>query len=305
MDIYLSTNWNSRRHATGEAIVDEILSLGVAGVELGYHMGEPQVEGVRRRVASDALRVSSLHAYCPFPAGVPNGHPELYLIASPDDDERAMAIMFLQRTLNLASEVGARAVVSHAGRIDLSPSANELIAAIEDDGLNGPRYQKLLKRNQRRRARRIGKYLDALRRSLDTLLPRFSAAHVTLGLENLPAWESVPTEEEMLELVKAYAGSALSYWHDLGHGQVRANMGWINDHRAWAERLLPHTIGLHIHDVHPPAHDHLVPGAGKLPFEQFSWYGSSPVLKVLEPAPGTPVSEIQAGLSHLRKMWKE
>ena len=304
MDLYLSTNWNATRHATGEAMVDEILGLGVAGVELGYQLGEPQVEGGRRRVASGALRVASVHAYCPFPLGAPGGHPELYLIASRDDDDRAMAVILLQRTLALAAEVGARAVVIHAGRIDVSPDSQELIAAAEDDGVDGKRYLKLLHRNQRRRARRAGKHLDALRCSLDALLPRGTAARVTLCLENLPSWEAVPTEEEMLELMRQYAGAPLAYWHDLGHGQVRANLGWI-DHRAWAERLLPHTCGLHIHDVHPLAHDHLVPGAGKLPFQNFAWYGPSPVLKVLEPAPGTPAAEVKAGLAHLRQAWGE
>ena len=57
MDFYLSTNWNSTRHATGEALADEILSLGFAGVELGYQLSEPQADGIRRRVAAGALRV--------------------------------------------------------------------------------------------------------------------------------------------------------------------------------------------------------------------------------------------------------
>lgn len=302
MDLYLSTNWNAARHAAGEALVDEILDLGVAGVELGYQMGEPQVAGVRRRVASGALRVASVHAYCPFPPGAPGGHPELYLIASRDDDDRAMAVMLLQRSLSLAAEVGAHAVVVHAGRIDVSPDSRALIDAAEDDGVDGRRYLKLRQRNQRRRARRAGKHLDALRRSLDALLPNCTAGRVKLCLENLPAWEAVPTEEEMLDLMRQYAGAPLAYWHDLGHGQVRGNLGWI-DHRAWAERLLPYTCGLHIHDVHPLTHDHLVPGAGKLPFEDFAWYGPSAVLKVLEPAPGTPAAEIRLGLAHLRRAW--
>jgi len=304
MDFYLSTNWNSTRHATGEALADEILSLGFAGVELGYQLSEPQADGIRRRVAAGALRVGSVHAYCPCPLGAPGGHPELYLIASRDDDDRAMGVLLLQRTLVFAAGVGARAVVVHAGRIPISPDSSELIAAADDDGIDGKVYRKLLARNQRRRARRSRKHLDTLCRSLDTLLPRAAALNVAICLENLPSWEAVPTEEEMMTLMQRYAASPLAYWHDLGHGQVRANLGWIDDHRAWAQRLLPYTRGLHIHDVHPPHHDHLVPGAGTLPFADFAFYSGADLLRVFEPAPGTPASELRAGLAHLRRLWE-
>ena len=304
MDFFLSTNWNASRHPSGEALADEILGLGFAGVELGYQLSELQAEGIRRRVAAGTLRVGSVHAYCPYPIGAPGGHPELYLIAARDDDERAMGVILLQRTLAFAAEVGARAVVVHAGRIDVSPDSNELITAADDDGVDGKVYRKLLARNQRRRARRSRKQLDALCRSLDVLLPRAAALKLDLCLENLPSWEAVPTEEEMLDLLQRYATSPLAYWHDMGHGQVRANLGWIDDHHTWAQRLLPHTRGIHSHDVHPPHHDHLVPGAGKMPFEDFAFYGRADLLRVFEPAPGTPVSELRAGLAHLRRLWE-
>ena len=32
----ISTNWNSRRHETGEALLDEIAGFGLSTVELGY-----------------------------------------------------------------------------------------------------------------------------------------------------------------------------------------------------------------------------------------------------------------------------
>jgi sugar phosphate isomerase/epimerase len=303
MLFHLSTNWNASRHATGEALVDEILGLGFAGVELGYQLSELQAEGVRRRIASGALTVCSVHAYAPYPVGAPGGHPELYLLASRDDDDRAMACVLLQRTLTFAAEAGARAVVVHAGRIPVSPSSDELIEAAEEDGLESRRYGKLLARNQRRRARAARRHLDALCRSLDVLLPRCARLNLTLCLENLPSWEAVPTEDEMLDLKQRYATPHLAYWHDIGHGQVRENLGWIR-HRECAERLLPHTFGLHIHDVLPPARDHLPPAQGALPFADFAFYGRAPVLRVLEPDPATQAADLVAGLNHLRKAWE-
>jgi sugar phosphate isomerase/epimerase len=302
MDFHLSTNWNASRHATGEGLVDEILELGFAGVELGYQLSEPQAAGVLRRVQAGAVRVGSVHAYAPYPLGAPGGHPELYLLASRDEDERVMATLLLQKTLRLAAEAGARAVVVHAGRIPVSPDSNELIESAEDDGITSRRYLKLWQRNQRRRARRTRKHLDALCRSLDLILPQCARLHLTLCLENLPSWEALPTEEEMLELHQRYASPHLAYWHDIGHGQVRENLGWIR-HREAAERLLPITAGLHLHDVRPMAQDHLPPPYGTLPFAAFAFYGTAPVLRVLEPAPGIPAKDLVAARQHLQSVW--
>ena len=302
MDFHLSTNWNADRHAAGEAMIDEILSLGFSGVEIGYRLTEIQAGGVRQRVATGQIKVGSVHAYAPCPIGMPAGHPELYLLASPDEDERAMAIVLLQRTLAFSAELGARAVVVHAGRIPVKPSSAELIEAAEEDGPQSKRYVRLLQRNQARRARHAGRHLDAFCRSLDLLLPRCAELNLALCLENLPSWEAIPTESEMLELKQRYPTPSLAYWHDLGHGQVRENLGWIR-HRECAEALLPHTAGLHIHDVLPPAGDHLPPPLGKLPFEAFAFYGSVPVLRVFEPEPRAPAAALVAGLKYMQQAW--
>jgi sugar phosphate isomerase/epimerase len=302
MDFFLSTNWNAARRARGEWLVDEILELGFAGVEIGHQLSEVQAEGVRQRVRAGALRVSSVHAYAPYPIGAPGGHPELYLLASRNEDERAMAAVLLQRTLQFAAELRADAVVVHAGRIPLTPLSHELIESAEEDGLDSRRYQKLLARNQRRRARKARKHLDALCRSLDALLPLCAQWNVALCLENLPSWEALPTEDEMLELKQRYPAPQLGYWHDMGHGQVRENLGWIR-HREAAERLLPHTRGLHIHDVLPLARDHLPPPLGRLPFADFAFYGPAPVLRVLEPDPRASAADLAAGLRHMQQVW--
>ena len=95
---------------------------------------------------------------------------------------------------------------------------------------------------------------------------------------------------------------SLAYWHDMGHGQVRENLGWIR-HREWAERLLPNTCGVHIHDVKPLVRDHLAPLQGQLPFADFACYGTAPVLRVFEPSPNIKSADLVAGLNHLRKIW--
>ncbi len=307
MTFSLSSNWNSARHASGEAVVDEILGLGFDALELGYQLDEAQSEGVLRRVRQGAAAVSSVHAFCPAPSHVAGGHPELYLAASLDDDDRAMAVLLIGKTLDFAKEAGARAVVLHAGRVQQGwwrrAPASETLLELAAAGTASPRFQKQTAQAARARARHAGKHLAALRHSLDKLLPRFAQAGIALSLENLPSWEALPSETEIAQLVADYRTPTLAYWHDMGHGQVRQHLGWSADHVATAASLLPITRGVHIHDVRQLANDHQLPGSGVIDFARFAFYASADVIRVFEPLPGTPADKLAAALQLLRQTW--
>jgi len=310
MRIALSTNWCAQRHEAGEAVVDEILALGFDALELGYHTTEELADGVRRRVREGAVAVDSVHAYCPVPVGAPHGYPELYLLASQDEDERAMAAILVGRTLAFAESLGARAVVLHAGRIFLRAFLSELStrtlaeALEEEEGSpEGPRYQRLLAKALRRRTKKARVCFDGFCLSLDALLPKFEKAGVALCLENLPSIEAFPDEGEMMMLKRRFETPALAYWHDMGHGQVRENMGWIR-HEEAARVLLPVTRGVHIHDAEPLMNDHLPPGKGMIDFGAFAFYGADDVIKVFEPAEGVSPDELKESLARVRSAWR-
>ena len=309
MRFSLSTNWNVSRHEEGESLADEILSLGFDALELGYHTTAELAAGMLRRVRSGTVVVDSVHAYCPVPVGAPHGYPELYLLASLDEDERAMASILIGKTLAFAETMGARAVVLHAGRVFLNSFFGDLhtrmlVDALEDEGsLESPRYQRLLAKARRRRAARVRKYYDGFCLSLDALLPKFEKAGVTLCLENLPSIEAFPDECEIVMLKQRFDTPALAYWHDMGHGQVRENLGWIK-HVEAARDLLPYTRGIHIHDALPPTHDHLPAGKGMIDFGAFSFYSSEQVIRVFEPSPLVTSAELQAALRHVRQAWE-
>jgi len=309
MRLALSTNWNARRHAEGEPLVDEILSLGFDALELGYHTTELQAEGIKRRIASGACVVDSVHAYCPVPLSAPHGYPELHLLASADDDDRAMATILLGQTLDFAAAMGARAVVLHAGRLLLKSwfksyttgTLLELLDEVERDFAH-PKFQKGMEKVLACRTQQVGKIFDAFCMSLDALLPRFERAGVTLCLENLPSIEAFPDAQEMMMLKARFTTPSLAYWHDMGHGQVREFLG-LENHLAVAQSLLPVTGGIHIHDAKPPLGDHLLPGKGLIDWNAFSFYGSAEILRVFEPSP--EVGPVSLGIAQrdLRKVW--
>ena len=309
MRFALSTNWNARRHTDGGALVDEILSLGFDALELGYHTTEAQAEGIKRRITSGAIAVDSVHAYCPVPLSAPHGYPEIHLLASLDDDDRAMAKILLGQTLDFAASMGARAVVLHAGRLLLkswfkSYTTGTLLDALEDveRDMANPKFQKVMGKVLTCRTQQAGKIFDAFCLSLDTLLPRFERAGITLCLENLPSVEAFPDAQEMAMLKERFATPFLAYWHDMGHGQVREYLG-LENHLAVAQSLLPVTGGIHIHDAKPPMEDHLLPGKGLIDWNAFSFYGSANLLRVMEPSPETGPVALGIALRDLRKVW--
>ena len=307
----LSTNWNALRHADGERMVEEILSLGFDALELGYDTAEAHVAGIKRCMASGTVTVDSVHSYCPVPPSAPHGYPELYLLASLDDDERAMATILLGRTLDFAATMGARAVVLHAGRVFLnswlfgslgSGTLRNALADADDDPTS-EHYQKVVAKALRRREKRVKKHFDGFCRSLDTLLPRFEKAGVTLCLENLPSIEAFPNAREMNQLKERFgASSPLAYWHDMGHAQVREFFGWER-HLDTARLMLPMTRGIHIHDARPLTNDHLPPGKGTIKFESFAFYGTADVIRVFEPEPDIKPDTLRDALKMLRQTW--
>jgi sugar phosphate isomerase/epimerase len=304
MNFALTTHWNARRHVSGEAMLEEIAALGFEGVELGYDLRLELVEGVRKVLASGALRATSVHCFCPVPLGVARAHPELFLPASRDERERQSAVEHIRKTVIFAAEVGARFAVCHAGRVDGSAGrlSRELLDLVEAGEKFSPKYDRLKMKLQIEREKRAGPHLELLRRSIEELLPTLESCGVTLAFENLPSWDAIPTEFEMEELAARVGSRRIGYWHDLGHGQIRENMGFINHHR-WLERLRLSLVGMHVHDVIPPAGDHAMPPRGSIDFDRFREVASGDIVRVLEPATRTPPEEIREALAFLRKTW--
>ena len=62
--------------------------------------------------------------------------------------------------------------------------------------------------------------------------------------------------------------------------------------------------GMHIHDVKPPAFDHLAPSEGDIDFAAFKSMIPPGTILVLEPAPGMPPALVQKGIEALREAWE-
>ena len=276
MKFSLSTNWCNRRLNDGEAIAELALSLGFAELELGYNTTPEQVPGFRRML--DRIPVGSVHAFCPVPLSAPQGYPELYQLASFDDETRKMANFQVRRNVEFAASIGADVVVLHAGRVMCRGWIRRWDMA--------------------RRMRRGRKMLDSFRRELDALVPVLERNRVILGLENLPYLEGFPAEWEIGDVV----GDWVKLWFDTGHDRVRRCNGWTSSEAVPTDQAL-FPIGLHINDVVDKNDDHLAPGMGKVDFAALKPLAEQARHVVFEPNDGVSEADLRNGLEHLNALW--
>ena len=302
MPFSLSTRWNAGRHHTGEAMLEEILGLGFDCVELGYDLRGELVPGVKAMLAARAIRVDSVHNFCPVPVGAPRPHPELYTPGAPDRREREFAVVHISRTLRFAAEVGAKVVVCHSGNVDMPSFSYDLLRLAARGEQFTEAYEALKLKAQIARDKRAPRQVEWLSESLEKLAVVVKETGVQLALENLPTWEALPAELESEQLMQRFRSAGIRLWWDIGHAQIRENLGFINANR-WLQRLAPHIAGLHIHDVAPPGQDHVMPPRGQVDFKALSFLGGMDMVRVLEPAPNTDAGDIVRAVAHLRAAW--
>lgn len=305
MRFSLSTNWNSREREDGDAMLDEIAALGFDRIELGYALTHGQAEAVRRRVRAGEFRVSSVHAFCPFPLPGVRPDPEPFSLCDRKDFRgRRRGIEAALGCARFASEMGAPAMVLHAGRAPVFRAARRLQHLVEDGLRRTPKYERALLKFQMKRERRAEKGLETLRASLDLVLPEFEKLGVRLCLENLPTADAIPNEPETFALLREYEGSPLAYWHDWGHGQIRHELGLVHQGML-LKRLRDRIGGMHLHDVRPPLEDHSMPPGGLVDFRLLEPFVGTGIPLVLEPRRGLPAAEIAGALRHLSGLFPD
>lgn len=302
MPLALSTRWNAGRHHSGEALIEEILELGLDRVELGYDLRAELIPGIHAMVDAKAIRIDSVHNFCPVPVGAPRPHPELYTPASIDRREREYAVTHISRTLRFAAEVGARVAVCHSGNVDMPSYSFDLLRMAAHNEQFTPSFEALKLKAQILRDKRAPRQIEYLYETLEALLPVVQETGVQLALENLPTWEAIPSELEGEKIMQRFHAHGIRLWWDIGHAQIRENLGFINASR-WLRRLLPYIAGMHIHDVAPPGQDHLMPPRGKVDFPALADVGRMDKVRVLEPAPDTDPAQIVRAVDYLRDTW--
>jgi sugar phosphate isomerase/epimerase len=299
-----STCWNSARHTDGRAMLREIRELGFEYAELSHGIRLSLVPGILEAVNAGEIKISSVHNFCPLPVGITEPSPNLYEFSSDRTRDRQLVLKHTINTLDFAQRVGAPLVVLHFGSMELKDYTGKLKQLLERGEKNSPKFLKLVGEATVAREAKKKKPYALARETLRQLLTESKFRNLKFGIEIREAVEELPLESDFQTLLEEFPAPHVFYWHDTGHAQVKADLGFINHAQhlaAHADRL----AGFHIHDVKFPARDHFPPGGGDIDFAALKPFVKPEHIKVFELSPKAPLDSVQRGVAHLKKIWGE
>ncbi len=281
-------------------MVHEILSMGFDTIEISHGLKVSLLPGIQKCIKEGQVKVSGVHNFCPSPVELMIDAPDAYEFTSHRAHTRERAMKLTLKTIEFAATVNARYVVLHMGSTPMPTMMKELQEMAEDGKLfNREFVKRKLEMIQKREA--LGPfYVKRALEALETIIPHAEKCGVPVAIESRSHYEQVPTEREMVEIMKQYHGPWVGYWHDFGHVQLKHNLGLL-DHEEWLSRMQPYLLGGHLHDVVWPARDHRVPFQGSVDYDSLLPLFSPEKPLIWELSPSRKKADVIAGYNR----WKE
>ena len=298
--ISFSTCWNSGRHTAGDEMLREIKDLGFDRVELGHGIRISLMPGIQKMYEAGEVQFTSLHNFCPLPVEIMKASPDCYKFSAAYSKERERAIKQTLQTIDFAERLGAPFVVLHCGEIEMNPITDELIALAKKGEIFSREYvRKKLKAVQVREAA-APPYLERVKDSLKRVAEHAAKKNIRLGVEGRRGYEEIPSERELPALLDELNSPHLGYWHDMGHIQIKENLGFLS-HGEWLRQIGSRALGCHLQDCIWPAQDHQPPFAGMVDLEKLVPLLPPNCLFVWEMSPRKTAEEIRRSVS----LWKD
>src|SRR5207244_4505717 len=173
------------------------------------------------------------------------------------------------QTLGFAERLTAPFVVLHCGSISMNPIADELIALPQNGALLSRKYVRKKIDAVRTRERAAPAQLARVKECLKPIVERAAEKNIQLGIEGRRGYEEIPSEREIPLLLDEIRAPHVGYWHDMGHIQIKENLGFLN-HVEWLNTIAPRTLGCHMQDVKWPGQDHQPPFLGDMRLERLT-----------------------------------
>jgi sugar phosphate isomerase/epimerase len=299
--IALSTMW-SQRYNHMDRFVQDVQEFRFTQVELNSIITPEKLDELLKL----GIEVSSIHCPCPVTTSRLGIAAASLQLSSLDEAERREALRCARATIELASQVRAKAVVVHAGKVEIDSHLEDRLhqlydychcepfASCHSEGEKRPKnlaqgklreaiskeFGTMRQQLIQQRASHARPYFEAARRSLIDLADFAQGRDVKLGIETRFHFCEIPRPEEMDQLLQELPSDLVGYWHDVGHAEVNSRLGFA-PHRVWFEKFKSRLIGVHIHDVRG-IRDHCAPGTGDLDWDFIAQNLPPSIIKVCE-----------------------
>ena len=274
--------------------------LGFELIELDHGIRMPLMPGIQRMFDGGEIRFSSLDNFCLLPDEAAVASPGCYKFSAASVGERERAVTQTFQAIDLAGQLNAPFVVLHLGEVTMPPITDRLIAMAKAGQYLSREYVRLKIKAVQERERHAPQYLQHVKDCLRRVIEYAGSKGVRLGIESRRAFEDIPTERELAELLDEMNSPQLGYWHDFGHSQIKENLGFI-DHAEWLRAVGPRTFGCHVHDCIWPAREDQLPFTGGVDFEKLVPLLPTNCLFVWKMNPNRTADAIRQSV----QMWKE
>ncbi|VAX22679.1 hypothetical protein MNBD_NITROSPINAE04-1375 [hydrothermal vent metagenome] len=299
----VSTCWRSRSIPGGAQLAREVAGLGVNALEIDYRLTKKTLDELLSACEELKITPLSIHAVCPAPACKKNkAVAEAWQLSDPDETVRLKAVDDVAGTIKLAEQIGARAVIVHAGDVPMDKATLDLQKLYDRGLIDTEEGRRLVGELKIKRLDSRGATFDMLLKSLDEISQIAEKHGVDVGLENRYYLREYPAFEEMAIIFSRLSGSRMKYWHDTGHAQAQNNLR-ITPANVWLEEFGDLLIGVHLHDV-DRYYDHLPPpsgGEGAVDFGSLRPYLKPDTIRILEMRDEISVERAKRGVEWLRE----
>lgn len=297
----ISTSWMKEPEKGMRPWLETIKSLGLNSVELSYRVTRDQLADFESIYKKLGISVSSIHNFCPTPDDEKSPrHPSnYYRLSAQDEHERRQAIKWTKIAVDTAARVGAKAVVIHAGTVDVederAPKLFEMFTSgkVETEEFSKERERILALRESRRKP-----YVAALEQSLEDVVAYARKHGVLIGLETRYYPLEMPNFDEIGYYLKRFP-DGMGYWHDVGHAEINDRLG-IKPHLEFLKTYQAWLIGMHIHGMEG-RRDHMAPFDGDMDLNKIKSFLHKGVLKVIESKPWVTPELMKTAVERLTK----
>ncbi|MDD5687123.1 MAG: TIM barrel protein [Elusimicrobia bacterium] len=292
--IALSTVYNISKYKDPVLLVNKIKSLGFCSVELSVEVPEDFINYI-----TGNLKVVSVHNFCPKLDFVPKDRVlcNAYHISAINKEERDKAVELTKKTIDIACNTGANAVVVHSGEVEMELSGGLLAKKYKDTKGSGE-YSKTLKMFLRERKIKSKLFLDNVLKSLDEILNYAVKKNVKIGIENRLIADEIPSFEEYAVILGKFDTNYLGLWYDVGHSVVAEKQGIVKNHIDFLRMFSSRLIGMHLHDV-SGVRDHKAPGTGEVNFNEISEFIQKETILVAEVYSTATKGELKNSMKYL------
>jgi len=300
----ISTVWKSGELKDGQELMECFAELGFKDIELEYRISGDTFKQIKQFLnKAKNLKIVSLHNFFPVPDILETGGADVFHFSSEDREERSLAVKYAVKTIQIASELGAIAVVLHLGMVQMDTVREELFSLYDARKVGSDEHKVKLEEFRILRDRKKGKTLDMMLLSMDEIQKAAEKYGVDIGIENRYHFRECPDFDEMGVIFEKHGGGRIGYWHDVGHAKVQENLGIVGTKElldAYGKLL----VGVHLHDVNGYS-DHHVPGIGEVDFDLLKKYLKKDTIKILEIHPRETEKDLMDGVDFLKNMGLE